>query len=347
MWVHGRNGDVVASDGCPSVLLCPPCVVSVVLLLCAQLLTAQIAVNPPRRQVEYTLLYTEGTTVGPGTGILLGIGASVETDPTLVIGNRPSIRLDSGNIGTDPAVWPLAPNTTYIVELQYRIVNRRAGTDLLYPTLSNSGQQPQLHIHLPALHRNAEASGTYSSGALTNSSSSYVLNINAGPGVSIIVGNIVIYRQDTVQTTTPPAWSKPDTLPFPRLGAWYSGHPDYDVASGSLRCERAAQRSGGSIELAQLTQILTRHPHARAIATRGDAMRAHARRHVERSDCLCLHIHDGERAAASGDGRRSRVRLNRRRVCLGIYAERGHVRVTVAGEDNFVGAVAGFPSRAN
>src|SRR5215469_15853618 len=107
-------------------------------------------------------------------------------------------------------------NTTYILELQYRIVNR--GTNLLFPTLfpTNLSQQ-QLKINLPSLHANAAASGTFSTGALTNSSLSYTLNISAGPGVSIIVGNIVIYRQDTVQTTAAPAWSGLDTLPFPRL----------------------------------------------------------------------------------------------------------------------------------
>jgi len=207
---------------------------------CGFAVTAQNGSGPApvRSQTQYTKLYAEGAAIGPGTGILLGSGASIVTDPTLIIGNGPSIRLDNrgtnANISTDPAVWPLAPNTTYILELQYRVVNPGSNTDLLYPILSppNSNQQ-QVSINMPSLHRNAPMSGTFSTGAMTNSSPSYVLNVDAGVGVSIIVGNIVIYRQDTVQTTAPPPWANLDTLPFPRLGAWYTGHPDYDVTGGS------------------------------------------------------------------------------------------------------------------
>ncbi len=86
-----------------------------------------IAANPPRWEAQYTRIYTEGTAVGPGSGLLLGGNASIVIDPALMIGGAPSIRLDGGanspaNISTDPAVWPLGPNTTYVVELQYRVV---------------------------------------------------------------------------------------------------------------------------------------------------------------------------------------------------------------------------------
>ena len=212
--------------------------VSCLVALCSSWGIAQTALNPPRWEVHYTKVYTEGETVGPGTGILLGGGTSIVTDPALMIGTGPSIRLDNtgnnANIATNPDVWPLAPNTTYILELQYRVVNRGSNTSLLGPILSptNSDQQ-QVSINMPSLYANAAASGTFSSGAMTNSSPSYQLNVDAGPGVSIIIGNIVIYRQDTVQTTAPPAWSGLDTLPFPRLGAWYTGNPDYAVSDGT------------------------------------------------------------------------------------------------------------------
>src|SRR5438128_135690 len=49
--------------------------------LLAPLAIAQSGTNPPRWQVQYTQLYTEGMAVGPGTGILLGNGASLVTDP--------------------------------------------------------------------------------------------------------------------------------------------------------------------------------------------------------------------------------------------------------------------------
>jgi hypothetical protein len=160
------------------------------MLICTQLLVAQTGVNPPRWEVQYTKVYTEGKTVGPGTGILLGGGTSIVTDPALMIGAGPSIRLDNtGNnasIGTNPDVWPLSPNTTYILELQYRIVNRGANTDLLFPTFFPTDlSQQQLKIDMPSLYANAAASGTFSSGVLTNNSRSYTLNITAGLGVSI------------------------------------------------------------------------------------------------------------------------------------------------------------------
>jgi hypothetical protein len=209
------------------------------MLLCGTPSFAQASVNPPRWEAHYTALYSEGPTVGPGTGLLLGSNASIVTDPALMLGNKPTIRLDgvgapgTGSIGTDPAVWPLAPNTTYIVEVQYRVVANPGNNDLLFPSLYPLGNVDQHStINLPSLLRNAAATGTFSSGALTNSATSYQFSINAGPQVSIVIGNIVIYRKDAVQTTTPPAWTGLSTLPFPRLGAWYSDNPDFNAGGG-------------------------------------------------------------------------------------------------------------------
>jgi hypothetical protein len=208
---------------------------SAAMLLCAPLLIAQSGSNPSHWQVHYTPIYTEGITVGPGTGLLLGPGASIVTDPSQVIGGSgASILIDNtGLIATDPAVLPLAPNTTYIVELQYRVVSNPANNDLLFPNMIPPGQAEQQHtVSMPSLIRNEPASGTFSSGAQTNNSATYVLNIQAGPQVSIIVGNITIYRQDAVQTTAPPAWANLGTLPFPRLAAWTATSPDY-IPQGS------------------------------------------------------------------------------------------------------------------
>ncbi len=207
------------------------------MLLCAPPLIGQAGADPPRWQAQYTKIYSQGPTVGPGSGLLLSANTSVVTDPALMLGNGPSIRLDgttpgATSISTDPAVWPLGPNTTYIVELQYRVVANPANSDLLFPSLHPPGSVDQhATIGLPTLFRNSAATGTFSVGAETNSSPSYQLTINAPPQVSIVVGSITIYRRDAVQTTSPPPWSNLTTLPFPRLGAMYTGHPDYEAGS--------------------------------------------------------------------------------------------------------------------
>jgi len=209
---------------------------SAAMLLCAPILIAQTGSNPSRWQAQYTPIYTEGMTVGPGTGLLLGNGASIVTDPSLVIpGHGASVLLDGGQLITDPAILPLGPNTTYIVELQYRVVSNPADNDLLFVSMVPPAQPTQQHtIFMPPLIRNEPASGTFSTGAQTNSSATYGVTISAGQQVSLIVGNITIYRQDAVQTTAPPAWANLGSLPFPRLAAWSAVSPDYIPGGSSM-----------------------------------------------------------------------------------------------------------------
>jgi hypothetical protein len=178
-----------------------------------------------RWQVRYTQVYAENFE-GPN----LAPGLNLEAGTSIV-----SLRMDDrGRIVTHLFLLPLESNTPYIVELQYRVLNRGSNTDLLYLDLSpgNSDQQ-SLRIYPPSLYRNVETSGTFSSGAQTNLSGPYVLGVNAGIGVSILIDNIVIYRQDAVAgAAAPPGWSKLGNLAFPRLGAWYQENPDYTALGG-------------------------------------------------------------------------------------------------------------------
>jgi uncharacterized protein (TIGR03437 family) len=67
--------------------------------------------------------------------------------------------------------------------------------------------------------KNQETTGTFSTGALTAAQAPYTLNLSVSPGVSMIVDNLFVYRQDvTTSQTAPPTWERLVTMPFPRLG---------------------------------------------------------------------------------------------------------------------------------
>src|SRR5262245_52246565 len=111
-----------------------------------------------RWQVRYTQIHAEnfeGPNLAPGLN--LGAGTSIVRDPGLVLSGGASLRMnDRSLIGTNPVFLPLQSNTPYIVELQYRVLNRGSDTDLLYLDLfpANSNQESP-RIHPPALYRNA------------------------------------------------------------------------------------------------------------------------------------------------------------------------------------------------
>ena len=194
------------------------------MLLCAPILIAQTGSNPSRWQAQYTQIYTEGTTVGVGSGFLLEQGASIVTDPSLAIGGTPSVALSNyGNIATDPAVVLLAGNTTYIVEFQYKIVNPGTGIGILNLWLHPAGVpfNQQLVVQIEAPLRNSAATGTFSAGAQTASATSWVLNISATASSTVIVNNIKVLRQDAAATGVAPSnWAALATRPFPRIGRY-------------------------------------------------------------------------------------------------------------------------------
>jgi hypothetical protein len=163
----------------------------------------------------------EGTAPNTGSGLQVLNGATVTTSPALVIGGKASILLSSGGtIVTLPTSVPLAPNSTYIVEFDYRIVTLGQGDTSVYLSFSPPGPfNAQQSITLFGLPKNASSSGHFSTGALTNAAASYVLNIVAAPGWSLVIDNVSINRQSSVPSSTLPAsWSALSHRPFPRLG---------------------------------------------------------------------------------------------------------------------------------
>ena len=180
----------------------------------------------------------EGSSATVGPGLQLQNGASVVTDSALVIGGKASVRLANwGSLITRPEAWALVGNTTYLVELDYRILNPGTGDGVLSFGLQPTGTADPLlgQFFGAAMLKNAPASGTYSAGALTGKAASYVLTIGVlSATTSVIVDNIRILKQSVTSTTAgPDTWSKLANLRFPRLGNYFIGTADDNVATGS------------------------------------------------------------------------------------------------------------------
>ncbi len=178
-----------------------------------------------------------------GTGPVLGSGLSLSgglmvTDPSLVLSGSASVRLRNGGaLQTNPAILPLAGNTTYIVQTQYRILNPGSGQQTLHLYFQPAGTvwTPQIQVDVPPLLQNATATGTFSAGALTASASSWFLHIAASSDSDVIVDNISIFRQDpTPANTLPLSWSKLRYLPYPRLGHDMQGTTLQQAYAGGL-----------------------------------------------------------------------------------------------------------------
>jgi hypothetical protein len=160
-----------------------------------------------------------------GDGRFDDLEASVVTDPALVIAGQSSVRLSNyGSLVTNPAVVPLAAHTTYILELQYRVLSYGSSDDVLWAWMQPPGNSdPQKQVAASPLLKNTEPAGTFSAGAESGSDASYTFWIAASAVSDVIVDNLVVYRQDSVQTNTAPApWARLETAPFPRLGIWIS-----------------------------------------------------------------------------------------------------------------------------
>jgi len=170
----------------------------------------------------------EGMAPTVGSGLQLQNGASVITDPSLVIAGQGSILLaDYGTVATVPIVVSVSGNTTYIAEFQYRILNPGSGATVLHIWFQPAGTtDPQLQVSLRAPLKNSAPTGTFSTGALTAGAASYILNISATADSSVIIDNFSIFRQDAVATSAAPSnWVGLDRLPFPRLGMYIFDTP--------------------------------------------------------------------------------------------------------------------------
>ena len=205
------------------------------------LLLLHTASAQTRFQVQYTSVYFDDVeamapapTLGPG--LQLSHGASVTSDPSLVITGNASIRLKNyAAVATNPSALPLSANTTYIVEFRYQILNYgtspySAVLQLNLPPAGTADLTAQVDVQ--PLLRTAAATGIYSAGAETAGAGPYVLTIAALADSDVVIDNITIFRQDTTASNTEPAtWARLSTLPYPRLGKYQLG-TTVDLAQG-------------------------------------------------------------------------------------------------------------------
>ncbi len=171
-----------------------------------------------------------------GSGLQLN-GATVVTDPSLVIGGKASLRLNgNATFSNNPVSLPIPANTTVIIEMQYRVLNYGTSDEALHLWLQPAGTAwtAATQVDLSGLLKNAPASGTFSSGALTAGAASYTLNVSAVTGSDVLVDNIAFYRQDASAASTPATWSKLNSLPYPRIGIYMLGTTFWQTQTGGL-----------------------------------------------------------------------------------------------------------------
>jgi hypothetical protein len=162
-------------------------------------------------------------------------GATATTDPSLLISGKASLLLNNrGGFVTDPSVIPMAANTVYTIQFDYRIVSPPTVGYVFYAWFQPAGTtDQQSQVTIPAMLKNAATSGTYSTGAQTGGAASYGLKLYAAPGVSMVVDNIIVYRQDVTTKSAPlPAWNRLSTAPFPRLSKYMLGSTEWTAQTG-------------------------------------------------------------------------------------------------------------------
>jgi hypothetical protein len=163
----------------------------------------------------------ETTSITVGAGLQVRNGASVTTDPAIVLQGKGSIRLTNyGEVATVPAAVQLVGSATYIVEFRYRILNYGSSdTPLQVRFQPTDNPSPSAAVLGQGMLKNAPATGKFSSGAMMAGAGSYVLIISAGPGSDIVIDDLVIFRQEVLQSGRLPAsWSRLSSLPHPRIG---------------------------------------------------------------------------------------------------------------------------------
>ena len=202
--------------------------------------TPEPSIEPPEEPVTidfgskavYTQLFFddyETSALLPGFEFSAYGDAVILSDTDQVIDGNYSVRLSQyGHLKTNPERLPLEGNTTYLVEFDYKILNRGAVGDtnmyfFFQPVGVNSNNQ-NLVISTFDMLRNAEEQGSFTLGGLTGDEANYVLNISATEHSSIVIDNLHVLRQNA-QTIDlqPDHWGEIITLPFPRLGNYNMG----------------------------------------------------------------------------------------------------------------------------
>lgn len=175
----------------------------------------------------YTRIYADdveaGQTGNVGPGLQLIRSASVTTDPSLVISGKASIHMPpNSEVITNSAAVNMAANTVYIVEFQYRILNRGSTANILtFLMLPVGATNVSQGVEVSGMLSNAEESGTFSTGALTAQGAPWYFSILTSADSEVVIDNISIFGGQTVQfATPPPSFVNLASVPFPRLGKY-------------------------------------------------------------------------------------------------------------------------------
>jgi hypothetical protein len=170
----------------------------------------------------------ELTMPGPSSGLMLDGSATVTTTAGQIVDGAASVLLPSGGrLETNPGTVPLAPNTAYIVEVQYKILNRGTADTILNVLLKPAGSyDPVLEVWSGALLKNDETSGEFSGGGITPDANGYVIQLFTIGSAAVVVDNIRVVRLDPEPIATQPVeWTALNTRPYPRLGNYQHQTP--------------------------------------------------------------------------------------------------------------------------
>lgn len=190
--------------------------------------------TPRGWQATYTEIYSNDFESSLSPGLRLH-GGEITTKEAL--DGKKSVKLSNwGGIETNPDELPLTPDTYYLFEFDYHILNpgtTLGGTveNLFFPESSSDEKDS---MHCDGMLSNAELKGTFSSGGLTTTdANAYYMRIQATQGASIIIDNLKIFRQDALPITSPPdRWANLSQLPYPRLGNYQAGHTSHWAIDG-------------------------------------------------------------------------------------------------------------------
>ena len=170
-----------------------------------------------------------------GPGLQLLNGAYAVTEPTLVIAGRGSLRVGkNAMVATNPAVLPTRKHDLHrrTAIPHSRSGHRQPSSGGMAATNRHGGgiaARPRIESY-----NNAPLSGMFSSGARTNSAAAYVLNIASFAQSDVIIDDITILQQSRSLAASPPAWSRLETLPYPRLGKYELADTVSQAVSGGL-----------------------------------------------------------------------------------------------------------------
>lgn len=150
--------------------------------------------------------------------------AVITGDPDQVIEGDYSLRLSrNGFIKTNPDILPLEGNATYLVEFDYRILDRgEEGKFIMDFSFQPVGGDPanlEANISTFNMLKNAADRGSFALGGKMGDAQAYWLGINSNESASVVIDNVVVLRQDAQSLDHQPGhWENLSSLPYPRLG---------------------------------------------------------------------------------------------------------------------------------